>query len=139
MPLVHQLIRQLPLHRALLAALAALMLLGPFLHSHRGISHITGFHVDGIDQAFHAIDASDAGADVADDAESPALGLASTLPQSEDDKSFTLVPLVAVLLVLLCVPPLVRIVPRYSHAPTIARRIYDASRPPPAQAPPAFL
>lgn len=137
--LVQRLIRQLPLHRALLAALAALMVLGPFLHSHRGISHITGFHVDGVHQAFHAFDLSEAGVDIADDAESPALGLASSLPQSGDDNSVTPVPLVALLLLVLWVPPLVLTRARYTRAPAPVRRIYDASRPPPAQAPPALF
>jgi len=64
--------------------LAGLLALGPFLHGHVGASHQTGFHLDGV----HAVQTSHPTGvftfQTPDD-ESPALGVAASLPHPEDE------------------------------------------------------
>ena len=72
------------LHRWLALLLAGLLALGPFLHSHFGASHDTGFHLDGV-HAVHAQPDTAAHATQAQDEESPALGVATSLPHPEDE------------------------------------------------------
>ena len=73
-------------HRWLSLWLGVLLALGPFLHSHFGASHEQGFHVDGV-HAVHAAPAlsPELHSVQAPDDESPALGVATSLAQSEED------------------------------------------------------
>ena len=123
-------------HRWLSFGLGLLLALGPFLHSHFGASHERGFHVDGV----HAVHASAtmgtaASSLQAPDDESPALGVAASLAQTEDEGWLPLA------LVLLCVPLLPRLsrpTRRWRVAPVASalRPCYRAGWPPPCLAPP---
>ncbi len=126
------------LRRCLTLLLAGLLALGPFLHGHFGTSHDTGFHLDGV-HAVHAVQAAQATSLTAlqnPDEESPALGVATSLPHSEDkpleDLAFAL--LMAVLPLL---PLLPRSLPRPGWAGPLAGPLYRAGLPPPCLAPPA--
>ena len=119
--------------------LMGLLAIGPFLHSHVGASVVSGFHMDGVrslTQA-HTPDASTAMTSFrVNDDESPALGVATSLPKPDQDSlcvgDITAL-LAAVLLASLvsgprCTPPTwPRVLP--SHT-------YQAGWPPPALAPP---
>ena len=122
------------LRRWLTLLLAGLLALGPFLHSHFGISHDTGFHLDGV-HALHAGHASAADAVQMPDDESPALGVGTSLPHSEDDPLLDLAPvlLLAVLPLLLMAQRLQP--PVQTHTAMLPR--YANGLPPPALAPPA--
>ncbi len=72
------------LRRSLTLLMVGLLALGPFLHSHFGTSHDTGFHLDGV-HAVHAPAAAGMNALQASNEESPALGVAASLPQPEDE------------------------------------------------------
>ncbi len=120
--------------RWLALALIGLLALGPFLHSHFGVSHDTGFHVDGLHEVHHlSHDASSPQASAPDD-ESQALGVAASLPQDGGALAWPL----ALWLVLAVVPLLPT---RTAHpcppGPAAhARLIYRAGMPPPGLAPP---
>jgi len=82
-----------PLHqrfaRYLVFALVGLLLLAPFLHGHIGASHQQGFHMDGLDVLEHVrastpMESQAAPSWQADTAESMALGVASSLPKSDE-------------------------------------------------------
>lgn len=123
------------LRRWLTLLMVGLLALGPFLHSHFGASHDTGFHLDGI-HAVHTHAAPDLSALQTGDEESPALGVAASLPQPEDE-GLTL-PGMALLLVLLPLLlqrslPVTRARPRPAPLPAL----YRAGLPPPCLAPPA--
>ena len=123
-------------HRWLSLWLGVLLALGPFLHSHYGASHEQGFHVDGV----HAVHAAPALSPElhslqAPDDESPALGVAASLAQSEDEG----LPLFA--LAWLLVPLLARLSTIARHWPRAPlssplRPCYRAGWPPPSLAPP---
>jgi len=120
-------------HRWLAGLLACVLALAPFLHGHIGISHESGFHIDGLHAVHHP------GHDVqpslqAPDDESPALGVTTVRPPSEDGA--TLWWPIALLLVL----PLLPLLPQ-GQAPTArprvgGRALYRVGLPPPSLAPP---
>jgi len=122
------------LRRCMTLLLAGLLSLGPFLHSHFGASHNTGFHLDGV-HAVHAVHPTVSSAQSPDD-ESPALGVATSMPHSEDDG----LPILALAL-LMAVLPLVSTrplaLPKPHRVPIRASAIYRAGLPPPPLAPPA--
>ena len=64
--------------------MGVLLLLGPFLHSHLGVSHELGFHLHGV-HAVHGPSASELNLAQLSPQESPALGVAASLPQPEDE------------------------------------------------------
>ena len=123
------------LRRWLTLLMVGLLAFGPFLHSHFGVSHDTGFHLDGV----HAVhDAAPAGLSAlqAGDEESPALGVAASLPQPVDEALGLL--LLALLVAVL--PLLARSrLPLPRTRRTLARvcSLYRAGLPPPCLAPPA--
>ena len=122
------------LHRWLTLLLAMLLALGPFLHSHFGASHETGFHLDGV-HALHDNASSTVTAMQSSDEDSLALGVAASLPQPEN-KSWLALGF-ALLMVALPLLPLQRQVlprvPRAQHRPATR---YRAGLPPPGLAPP---
>jgi hypothetical protein len=119
--------------------LMALLALAPFLHGHLGASHVSGFHMDGLDVA-HATAAQDTFGSVSAHAwgeeESPAMGVSVSLPQPGGDA-----PLVAGLAVLLFWALLARHAQSTGLrlrpvAPGSAPSAYEPGWPPPALAPP---
>ena len=122
------------LHRWLTLLLATLLALGPFLHSHFGASHETGFHLDGV-HAVHTEKPSTVTVLQATDEDSLALGVATSLPQPEDEGRLALG--FALLLAVLPLLPLQRqVLPRTEHAQRQAATRYRAGLPPPCLAPP---
>ena len=123
------------LHRWLTLLLAMLLALGPFLHSHFGASHETGFHLDGV----HAVHSNAPGTMTAlqnSDEDSLALGVAASLPQPEDEGRLALG--FALLMVVLPLLPLLRqVLPRALRALHQRATRYRAGLPPPGLAPPA--
>ena len=119
-------------------ALLGLLALGPFLHAHWGQANRGGFHMDGAVVHHHAVgaDASVMGAD--DEHESPAVGVASSLPRgAEKTPSLGDVQLwvCSVLLALLVAPA-----PPRERAPIPPRQPLRRTRanwPPLALAPPS--
>ncbi len=72
------------LYVLLLAALAWLVMMGPFLHMHIGQASTTGFHVDGMTASAlspSAMDSTGAKLSGATPSDSPALGIAASLPR----------------------------------------------------------
>lgn len=123
------------LHRCLTLLLAGLLALGPFLHGHFGVSHDTGFHLDGV-HAVHAHAATSMSTMQTSDEESPALGVATSLPHPEDD-GLVLLALALLTAVLSLLMPLQRAsVPRPDRTRAPARPLYRAGLPPPCLAPP---
>lgn len=120
--------------RGLSSGLIWLLALGPFLHSHLGASHETGFHLDGI----HALQASvqdTASPWQAQEDDSPALGVDPTLRHVEMPAPgwlgvllFTLVPLLAPRFIWRIRPS------RSATLPPL--RTYAPGGPPPVLAPP---
>lgn len=119
--------------------LLGLLSIGPFLHSHVGASVVSGFHLDGV-RSVQLNDTAGASAvqhtlNVNDD-ESPALGVATSLPNSDQDHLFvgdigTL--LVALLLArLACLPQRTRL----AWPSPVPAHTYQPGWPPPALAPP---
>jgi len=129
------------LRRCLTLVLAALLALGPFLHSHFGASHETGFHLDGV----HAVHASadvgnakatpQASAWQADDEESLALGVATSRPHPEND-GWPLLAWALLLAVLPLLPPVRQALPCARPAQRSPHTRYRAGLPPPGLAPP---
>lgn len=122
-------------HRWLSFWLGLLLALGPFLHSHFGASHEQGFHVDGV----HAVHAAHTPSPElhsmqAPDDESPALGVATSLTQSEDE-GWPLLVLVLVLPLLPRLPVQTALWPRAPRAGRL-RPCRRAGWPPPSLAPP---
>ena len=123
------------LRRWLTLLMIGLLALGPFLHSHFGASHDTGFHLDGV-HAVHASAPADMHAMQASDDESPALGVAASLPQPEE-KALSLLDL-AMLVAVLPLPAQRRLpLPRARRTLRPVGRLYRAGLPPPGLAPPA--
>ncbi len=124
------------LNRGVTAVLIGLLALGPFLHSHLGASHVSGFHVDGM----HAVannDAVDTAYSLrAVDDESPALGVATSLPKPDDDGSLLLQAALLLAAVLGLLPRLVLLRIRPSAAEPRPVHAYRDGWPPPALAPP---
>ncbi len=125
-----------PLNRWVIAVLVGLLVLGPFLHGHFGASHVSGFHVDGMHAFAHIGDAATANSLRAMDDESPSLGVATSLPKSDDDGKLLLQAalLLAAVLGLLPHPILLRIRPSVAEPRTV--HAYHDGWPPPALAPP---
>lgn len=125
----------------LVVLLMGLLAIGPFLHSHVGASVVSGFHMDGV-RSLTPISTGSADASAAlasfsvNDDESPALGVATSLPKSDQDSlcvgDLTAV-LAAVLLACLVCPPQRTRRARPTAGPA---RTYQAGWPPPALAPP---
>ena len=123
------------LHRWLTLLLVGLLALGPFLHSHVGASHDTGFHLDGV-HAVHAQHDTTVHASSVNEEESPALGVSASLPHPEDEGLPDLAW--ALLLALLPMLPLQRLpLPRSSSADHTPSTLYRPGLPPPGLAPPA--
>ncbi len=123
-----------PLRRWLTLLMVGLLALGPFLHSHFGTSHDTGFHLDGV-HAVHAADTTGIGAVHANEEESPALGVSASLPHPENDGQSG--PLLAFLLVVLPMLPLLRQrLPRSNRSWAPKSAVYGNGLPPPSLAPP---
>ena len=124
-----------PLRRWLTLLMVGLLALGPFLHSHFGASHDTGFHLDGV-HAVHASVPADMRAMQASDDESPALGVAASLPHPEDE-GWGLLGL-AMLVAVLALPVQRRWpLPRARRILRPLDRLYRPGLPPPGLAPPA--
>ena len=124
------------LHRWLTLLLAGLLALGPFLHGHFGASHETGFHLDGVHATHTPPTAGDCALilQAADD-ESPALGVAASLPHSEND-GLALAALILLLTLLTPALPASRLLSRPTGARVAPRSLYRAGLPPPSLAPP---
>lgn len=123
------------LHHWLTLLLAMLLALGPFLHSHFGASHDTGFHLDGV-HAVHMDHPSSLTTSQASSEESPALGVDTSLRPSEDEAWADLPLLLAVLPLL----PLLRSqrlpLPLAARGHHSRATRYRAGLPPPCLAPP---
>ena len=65
-------------------ALLGLLALGPFLHAHWGQANRGGFHMDGAVVHHHAASADAPVMSADDEHESPAVGVASSLPRGAD-------------------------------------------------------
>ena len=124
------------LTRGVMAVLIGLLALGPFQHGHLGASHISGFHVDGLHAVSHPAETDFSHSLSAANDESPALGVATSLPKSDDDGGLLLhaALLSAVLLCLLSRLCLLRIRPSAAGPQTV--HAYRDGWPPPALAPP---
>lgn len=114
--------------------MVGLLALGPFLHSHFGASHDTGFHLDGV-HAVHATGPADVSALQTSDDESPALGVAASLP-SPEDKALSLLGLALLMAVLPLLPQRQAPLPRARRALAPTCSLYRAGLPPPCLAPP---
>jgi hypothetical protein len=124
------------LRRWLTLLLVGLLALGPFLHGHFGASHDTGFHLDGV-HAVHAVSPASITAFQTSDEESPALGVATSLPHSEDED----LPHFAFAVLIVALPLLSQLriaLPRPALARPLAGTLYRAGLPPPCLAPPAL-
>jgi hypothetical protein len=119
--------------------LMALLGLTPFLHGHLGASHVSGFHVDGLDVS-HSLATEGLSAQwtvhTATDEESPAMGVAVSLPQPADDAALWVGIAGFLLWAWFVCPVQVR---RFWRAPLLRLplpRTYQPGWPPPALAPP---
>lgn len=123
------------LRRWLTLLMVGLLALGPFLHSHFGTSHDTGFHLDGV-HALHDPAPAGVSAMQASEEESPALGVAASLPQPEDEG----LGLIGLALLMAVLPQLAQRrlpLPRTHCTPAPSCALYRAGLPPPCLAPPA--
>ena len=127
------------IRQGVVIVLMALLALAPFLHGHLGASHVSGFHVDGMDLG-HNIQAGSSqtvwAAHQASEEESPALGVSVSLPKAGDEAQLVLALLVTCLCAWLALATLARRVRRPSPAPCVVPRSYAWGWPPPALAPP---
>ena len=122
--------------RWLTLLVVGLLALGPFLHGHIGASHDTGFHLDGV-HAVHAHPPEISSAMSAEPEESPALGVATSLPQPQD-QGLVLLGMAWLLVGAWALPRR-----RLPHRPwanaglTGPSAVYRPGLPPPSLAPPA--
>lgn len=125
----------------LVVLLIGLLAIGPFLHSHVGASVVSGFHMDGV-RSLPLSGPGDAAASVhsltVNDDESPALGVATSLPKSDPSQlcvgDITALLAAALLACLIARPLRLRpLCPQF-----VAVRTYQAGWPPPALAPPTL-
>ena len=136
-------------NRGILATLALLLALGPFLHGHFGSAHLSGFHLDGLDALEHLHAAGSSEQANPYDFESPAVGVALAVSRSDelrgqpaqtDDGQPVVSHLVSDLLAWSCVFAL--LAPRFPREPArcadLARQHSRPGLPPPALAPPAL-
>lgn len=122
------------LRRWLTLLMVGLLALGPFLHSHLGASHDTGFHLDGV-HPVHKHAPHDMSAVQTSHEESPALGVAASLPHPEDEV-FGLLGFALLAAVLPLLSPCRQLLPRPHCWLAPASQLYQAGLPPPCQAPP---
>jgi hypothetical protein len=139
-------VRQMLANRGILATLALLLALGPFLHGHFGSAHLTGFHLDGLDALEHLHSTGPLEQANPYDIESPAVGVAIAVSRFEEPGSPAsdlalidglLTTLLASLTLALAATPAVLLCWRRVPAgagPAHAR----PGAPPPALAPPAL-
>lgn len=120
-------------HRWLAGLLASVLALAPFLHGHFGVSHESGFHIDGLHAVQHPAHDAQPSLQASDD-ESPALGVAPVRPPSED--LGTLWWPIALLLVLPLLPLQAQGQARPPRQRHRARPLYRVGLPPPSLAPP---
>lgn len=124
------------LNRGVTAVLIGLLALAPFLHGHLGASHVSGFHLDGVHAVTHSNETGSALGMRAVDDESPALGVATSLPKPDDDSKLLLQAAWLLAAVLGLLPRLVLLRIRPSTAEPRAVHAYHDGWPPPALAPP---
>lgn len=124
------------LNRGVVAVLIGLLTLGPFLHGHLGASHVSGFHLDGIHAVVHASDAGSVLSMRSVDDESPALGVATSLPKPDDDGKLLLQAAWLLAAVLGLLPRLIHLRVQPSAAEPRTVHAYHDGWPPPALAPP---
>ncbi|MCZ8294960.1 MAG: hypothetical protein O9312_15730 [Hylemonella sp.] len=124
------------LNRGVMAVLIGLLALAPFLHGHLGASHVSGFHLDGVHAVAHSNEAGSALGMRAVDDESPALGVATSLPKPDDDSKLLLQAALLLAAVLGLLPRLVLLRIRPSAAEPRTVHAYHDGWPPPALAPP---
>lgn len=123
--------------------LMALLALAPFLHGHLGASHVSGFHVDGLDLS-HSAQGAEAlakaqamlSAHAASEEESAALGVSVSLPQAGDDVHLATAIVGFLLWLWLAKKVLAHWVRRMRPAPETPPSTYQSGWPPPALAPP---
>lgn len=133
---VQALMRFQPLNHGLMAVLIGLLALGPFLHGHLGVSSVSGFHLDGLHTLTHPHEAGAVHSISAPDDESPAVGVATALPKSDDDTSHPLlVPGLPSAVLRLPLQPLAGR-PWQAAAELQTVHTYREGWPPPALAPP---
>ena len=121
-----------------------LLALGPFLHAHYGHSQATGFHINGLEIAgfaAHMTAATDEAPAVSAplEAESPAVGVVTSLPRFEEGELFSTNMLEVLLLsffILGVFNRLPQIWPCVSKANPFVACSFKAGFPPPALAPP---
>ena len=127
------------IRQGVVIVLMTLLALSPFLHGHLGASHVSGFHVDGLDLSHNAADAATAtwvSAHAASEEESPALGVSVSLPQMGDDVHLATAIVGFLLWVWLARKMLAHCVRRMRPAPETPPSTYQSGWPPPALAPP---
>lgn len=131
------------IRQGVVIVLMALLGLAPFLHGHLGASHVSGFHVDGLDLSHSAQTAETwapspvhVSAHAATEEESPALGVSVSLPQTGDDMPLVTGMVGFLLWVWLSRKVLAQGVRRTPPLAQAAPRTYPPGWPPPALAPP---
>jgi hypothetical protein len=129
------------IRQGVVIVLMALLALSPFLHGHLGASHVSGFHVDGLDLSHNVSDAATAtwvSAHAVSEEESPALGVSVSLPlpQSGDDVHLAMSIVGFWLWLWLAKKLLAHGVRRTPSRPEPVPGIYQSGWPPPALAPP---
>ena len=125
----------------LVVLLIGLLAIGPFLHSHVGASVVSGFHIDGV-RSLPLGGPADAATSVhslnVNDDESPALGVATSLPKSDPSQLCVgdITALLAAALLACLTAQAHRLQPVRPQAVPV--RTYQAGWPPPALAPPTL-
>ena len=140
---MHQNVFIASIRQGVVTVLMALLALSPFLHGHLGASHVSGFHVDGLDVS-HSAQAAETpalvsihvSAHAASEEESPALGVSVSLPQAGDDVHLAAGIVGFLLWVWLAKKVLAHRVRRTPLLAQVAPRTYPPGWPPPALAPP---
>jgi len=148
---VHQNVFIAGIRQGVVIVLMALLALSPFLHGHLGASHVSGFHVDGLDLSHSAQVAetpalspahelaqvsANVSAHAASEEESPALGVSVSLPQAGDDVHLVTGIVDFLLWAWLAKKVLAQRVRRAAPLAQAAPRTYPPGWPPPALAPP---
>jgi hypothetical protein len=131
------------IRQGVVIVLMALLALSPFLHGHLGASHVSGFHVDGLDLS-HSAQAAETPAlslahvlvHAASEEESPALGVSVSLPQAGDDVHLATGIVGFLLWAWLAKKVLAQRERRMAPLAQAAPRTYPPGWPPPALAPP---
>jgi hypothetical protein len=116
-----------------------LLALAPFLHGHLGASHVSGFHVDGVDVAHKVSSQAAFGSSsdhALDDEDSPALGVSESLPQTGGDAPLVWTLVAMLLWVCLAHAAQTSGLRLRLVVARLAPRAYQSGWPPPALAPP---